>query len=47
MPLAKVFTDGDIDAETALVKSILERHGASFSIHDVRKQEEAAKAKGQ
>ena len=44
MPLAKVFTAAGVDAETALIKSILERHGATYSMHDVRKPEEAARA---
>ena len=44
MPLAKVFTEAGVDAETALIKSILERHGVSYSMHDVRKPEEAARA---
>ena len=44
MPLAKVFTEAGVDPETALIKSILERHGATYSVHDVRKPEEAARA---
>ena len=38
------FTEGDVDAETALIKSILERNGATYSTHDVRKPEEQARA---
>jgi len=41
MSLAKLFTDGDVDTETALVKSIFERLGAAYSLHDIRKPEEA------
>ena len=41
MALAKLFTDGDVDTETALVKSIFERLGAPYSLHDIRKPEEA------
>ena len=41
MALAKLFTDGDVDTETALVKSIFERLGAAYSLHDIRKPEEA------
>ena len=44
MPLCKVFTEGDVDAETALIKSILERNGATYSTHDVRKPEEQGRA---
>ena len=32
----RLFTAGSMDAETAAIKMILERHGFSYSVHDVR-----------
>ena len=45
MPTAlRLFTDG-FDAETALIKSILERHGFAYAIHDVSEEGHMAKLK--
>ena len=39
----QLFTDGGRDAETALISSILERHGFSYSVHDLTDEGEPAR----
>ena len=43
MALCQVYTAGDMDAETALIKSILERHKYGYSVHDVAASEDEQK----
>ena len=43
MALCRIFTEGDMDAETALIKSILERHNYGYSVHDTTNPTERAR----